>query len=112
VPDDKLVGIPGASGRVEGKVRIILKPENSDQLQPGEILVAATTNVGWTPLVPKAAAIITDIGPPLSHSAIVARELGIPAVVGCGNATTRLTNGNRVIVDAGRGEVSVVETFK
>ncbi len=109
---DKLGGIPGASGRVEGKVKIILKPEDSDQLQPGEILVAATTNVGWTPLFPKAAAVITDIGALLSHAAIVARELGIPAVVGCGNATTRLTNGDRVIVDGGRGEVSVVEAFK
>lgn len=104
-----LVGIAGAAGRVEGKVRIILKPEDSDQLQPGEILVAATTNVGWTPLFPKAAAVITDIGAPLSHAAIVARELGIPAVVGCGNATTILMNGDRVIVDGGRGEVQILK---
>jgi len=106
---DKLVGIAGAAGRVEGKVRVILKPEDSDQLQPGEILVAATTNVGWTPLFPKAAAVITDIGAPLSHAAIVARELGIPAVVGCGNATTILINGDRVIVDGGRGEVQILK---
>ncbi len=106
--NDKLVGIAGAAGRVEGKVRIIIKSEDSDQLQPGEILVAATTNVGWTPLFPKAAAVITDIGEPLSHVAIVARELGIPAVVGCGNATTRLKNGDRVIVDGGRGEVQIL----
>jgi phosphoenolpyruvate synthase/pyruvate phosphate dikinase len=96
--------------RAEGKVKIILKPEDSDQLQPGEILVAATTNVGWTPLFPKAAAVITDIGEPLSHAAIVARELGISAVVGCGNATSRLDNSDRVIVDGGRGEVSIVAT--
>lgn len=58
-------------------------------------------------VLPKAAAIITDIGAPLSHAAIVARELGIPAVVGCGNATTRLKTGDRVIVDGGQGLVQI-----
>jgi pyruvate,water dikinase len=95
------------AGRVEGRVRILLTPEEGEKLQPGEILVAATTNVGWTPLFPKAAAIITDIGAPLSHAAIVARELGIPAVVGCGQATTRLKTGDRVIVDGGQGVVQI-----
>jgi len=84
-----------------------LTPEEGEKLWPGEILVAATTNVGWTPLFPKAAAIITDIGAPLSHAAIVARELGIPAVVGCGLATTRLKTGDRVIVDGGQGIVQI-----
>lgn len=56
----------------------------------------------------RAAAIITDIGAPLSHAAIVARELGIPAVVGCGNATARLNTGDRVIVDGGHGIVQIV----
>ncbi len=65
---------------------------------------------GWTPLFPKTAAVITDIGAPLSHAAIVARGLGIPAVLGCGNATSRLNNGDRVIVDGGRGEVLIVTT--
>ena len=104
---DVLKGIPGAAGRVEGRVRILLTPEEGEKLQPAEILVAATTNVGWTPLFPRAAAIITDIGAPLSHAAIVARELGIPAVVGCGQATTRLKTGDRVIVDGGQGVVQM-----
>jgi pyruvate,water dikinase len=105
-PDgDMLTGIAGAAGRVEGRVRILATPEEGDTLQAGEILVARTTNVGWTPLFPKAAAIITDIGAPLSHAAIVARELGIPAVVGCGSATTRLKTGDRVMVDGGQGIV-------
>ncbi|MFC7439783.1 PEP/pyruvate-binding domain-containing protein [Laceyella putida] len=109
VPDsDTLKGFPGAAGRVEGTVRVLVGPEEGEQLQPGEILVASTTNVGWTPLFPKAAAIITDIGAPLSHAAIVARELGIPAVVGCGNATTRLKTGDRVIVDGGQGVVHIL----
>lgn len=102
---ETLQGYAGAAGRVEGRVRFLHSPEEGEQLQPGEILVASTTNVGWTPLFPKVAAIITDVGAPLSHAAIVARELGIPAVVGCGNATTRLKTGDRVIVDGGQGRV-------
>lgn len=98
-------GVAGAAGRIEGTVRVLRNPEDGHQLLPGEILVTSTTNVGWTPLFPKAAAIVTDIGAPLSHAAIVARELGIPAVVGCGNATTRMKTGDRVIVDGGQGIV-------
>lgn len=78
-------------------------------LNPGEILVASTMNVGWTPLFPNAAAIITDIAAPLSHAAIAARESGIPAVVGYGNATARLKTGDRVIVDGGQGVVQIIE---
>ena len=105
---ETLRGFAGAAGRVEGVVRILTKPEEGEALQSGEILVAATTNVGWTPLFPRAAAIITDIGAPLSHAAIVARELGIPAVVGCGNATVRLKTGDRVIIDGGQGVVQIL----
>ncbi len=89
-------------------MRVLVTPEDGEALQPGEILVAATTNVGWTPLFPKAAAIVTDIGAPLSHAAIVARELGIPAVVGCGSATTRLKTGDTVRVDGGQGTVQIL----
>lgn len=104
---ETLKGFPGAAGRIEGKVRILMNPEDGDMLEPGEILVATTTNVGWTPLFPRAAAVITDVGAPLSHAAIVARELGIPAVVGCGNATLRLKSGDRVLVDGGQGIVYI-----
>ncbi|MDW8800224.1 PEP/pyruvate-binding domain-containing protein [Clostridium sp. A1-XYC3] len=109
VPDSEtLKGFAGAAGRVEGVVRVLTNPEEGENLKSGEILVASTTNVGWTPLFPKAAAIITDIGAPLSHAAIVARELGIPAVVGCGNATTRLKTGDRVLVKGGQGVVHIL----
>jgi phosphohistidine swiveling domain-containing protein len=101
-------GFAGAAGRVEGTVRVLDGPEQGDQLQPGEILVAVTTNVGWTPIFPRAAAVVTDVGAPLSHAAIVARELGIPAVVGCGSATTRLRTGDRVRVDGGRGIIEML----
>ena len=82
-------------------------PEEGCQLQPGEILVAVTTNVGWTPIFLRAAAVVTDVGAPLSHAAIVARELGIPAVVGCGNATMLLKTGDRVRVNGGAGTVEL-----
>jgi phosphohistidine swiveling domain-containing protein len=102
-------GQPGSAGRVEGTVRRIDSPEEGDRLQAGEILVTSTTNVGWTPLFPRAAAVVTDIGGSLSHAAIVARELGIPAVVGCGDATMRLKIGDRVRVDGGRGIAEILE---
>jgi phosphohistidine swiveling domain-containing protein len=105
---DTLSGFAGAAGRVEGRVRVLDGPDQGDQLQPGEVLVAVTTNVGWTPIFPRAAAVVTDVGAPLSHAAIVARELGIPAVVGCGSATTRLRTGDRVRVDGGQGTVEIL----
>jgi phosphohistidine swiveling domain-containing protein len=104
-----ITGFAGAAGIVEGIVRRLDKPEDSSQLQAGEILVTVTTNVGWTPLFPRLAAIVTDVGAPLSHAAIVARELGIPAVVGCGNATMRLKTGDRVRVDGSAGTVERCE---
>lgn len=105
VSDAVIKGFPGAAGRIEGRVRRLDYPEQGDELRPGEILVAVTTNVGWTPIFPRAAAVVTDVGAPLSHAAIVARELGIPAVVGCINATTLLQTGDRILVDGSRGTV-------
>jgi phosphohistidine swiveling domain-containing protein len=103
-----ITGTAGSAGRVEGVVRCISTPEEGGQLQPGEILVTSQTNIGWTLCFPKAAAIITDVGAPLSHAAIVAREMGIPAVVGCGNATILLKTGDRVKVDGARGVVEIL----
>ena len=93
-------------------MRRLEKLEEGDQLEQGEILVTAQTNIGWTLLFPRAAAIVTDVGAPLSHAAIVARELGIPAVVGCRNATTRLKTGDRVLVDGGRGVVEILSNAR
>lgn len=104
-----VTGFPGAAGVVEGLARVLRSLDEGDQLRAGEILVTTVTNVGWTPLFPRVAAIVTDIGAPLSHAAIVARELGIPAVVGTGNATTRLRTGDRLRVDGRRGTVEVLE---
>ena len=101
-------GFAGALGIAEGTVRRLDRLEDSDLLEPREILVTPLTNIGWTPLFPRAAAIVTDLGAPLSHAAIVARELGIPAVVGCGDATMRLKTGDRVRVDGGAGTVMLM----
>ena len=102
---DAIRGFPGSPGVAEGRVRIALTVEEGAALEPGEILVTTLTNVGWTPLFPRASGIITDVGAPLSHAAIVARELGIPAVVGCGNSTRRLHTGDRVQLDGTMGTV-------
>ena len=108
-PASTISGFPGAAGVVEGTARLISDPADADQLEPGEILVTSSTNIGWTPFFPRAAAVVTDVGAPLSHAAIVARELGVPAVVGCGNATMRLHNGDRIRVDGGKGTVDVLQ---
>ncbi|MCR4775741.1 MAG: hypothetical protein K5869_05130 [Saccharofermentans sp.] len=100
-------GFPGAAGKVTGKVRVIESIDLIDTIETGEILVTSATNIGWTRVFPKVSAIITDIGAPLSHAAIVAREFGIPAVVGCGNATTVLKTGDTVEVDGLNGTVVI-----
>ena len=103
---DAITGFPGAPGTVEGRARVVLTVEEGEQLRAGEILVTTVTNIGWTPLFPRAVAVVTDVGAPLSHAAIVARELGIPAVVGCGNATMRLHTGDWLRIN---GELGTVE---
>jgi pyruvate,water dikinase len=91
-------------------VRRLDHPEEGVELEPGEILVTSQTNIGWTLLFPRAAAIVTDVGAPLSHAAIVARELGIPAVVNCADATARLRTGDRVRVDGVQGTVEILDS--
>jgi rifampicin phosphotransferase len=79
--------------------------EDFPTMKPGSVLVAAITTPAWTPLFARAAAIVTDVGGPLSHGSIVAREYGIPAVLGTGVATQRIHNGQRLTVDGTRGTV-------
>ncbi|MGD2158246.1 MAG: PEP-utilizing enzyme [Anaerolineales bacterium] len=102
-------GSPGSAGQVEGVVRLLDTASGGSQFQKGEILVAVQTDIAWTMIFPRAAGIITDVGAPLSHAAIVARELGIPAVVGCGDASIRLKTGDRVRVDGSRGQVEILD---
>jgi len=105
-----VTGAAASAGQVEGSVRRLDTAEQGEQLKIGEVLVTTQTDISWTLLFPRAAAIVTDVGAPLSHAAIVARELGIPAVVGCGNATMRLKTGERVRVDGSRGIVEILST--
>ncbi|MBB4890808.1 PEP/pyruvate-binding domain-containing protein [Streptomyces netropsis] len=106
---DTVAGSPASAGVVEGIARVVAAVEEGEVIRPGEILVTTVTNIGWTPLFTRISAIVTDVGANLSHASIVARELGIPAVVGCGNATTRIRTGDRIRVDGGRGTVDVLE---
>jgi phosphohistidine swiveling domain-containing protein len=104
-PSALVSGSPASAGRAAGLVRVIRRPDEFDQLQAGEILVAPMTAPAWTPLFRRAAAVVTDVGSPAAHASIIAREFGIPAVVGCGDATARLRTGMRVIVDGSTGNV-------
>jgi pyruvate,water dikinase len=85
-------------------------PEEGLALRSGEVLVVPAAGIGWTPLFPRAAALVTDVGAVLSPAVIVARELGLPAVVGCGNATTRLRTGDLVRVDGQGGAVEILSS--
>ncbi len=98
-------GTPASPGRATGSVRVIRGSQEFDQLEAGEILVAPLTAPAWTPLFNRAAAVVTDVGSVAAHAAVIAREYGIPAVVGCGDATARLRTGMRVTVDGSTGNV-------
>jgi phosphohistidine swiveling domain-containing protein len=100
-----VAGTPAAVGRATGVVRVIRGPEEFADLQDGEILVAPMTAPAWTPLFLRAAAVVTDVGSAAAHASVIAREYGIPAVVGCGDATVRLRTGMRVTVDGATGSV-------
>jgi pyruvate,water dikinase len=98
-------GVPASPGRASGSVRVVHGPEQFDEFQAGEILVAPLTAPAWTPLFTRAAGVVTDVGSAAAHASIIAREYGIPAVVGCGDATARLRTGMRVTVDGTAGNV-------
>ena len=105
-PDALLQGAPASPGLATAAVRVIRDLADTARLKPGEILVAPVTTPAWTPLFRIAAGVVTDVGNAMSHTSIVAREYGIPAVVGCGDATARLTDGERVTVDGAAGTVT------
>ncbi|SMC60247.1 PEP/pyruvate-binding domain-containing protein [Lentzea albidocapillata] len=104
--DNSITGQPASPGRASGRVRILREPSEIDRFVPGEVLVAPTTTPAWTPLFAIAAAVITDGGNLAAHASLVAREYGIPAVVGTGNGTRVLSEGQTVAVDGTTGVVS------
>ena len=98
-------GTPGGGGRATGAVRVIRSQSEFPTLRPSEVLVCPATNPSWTPLFAVAAAVVVDHGGPASHAAIVAREYGLPAVLGVGDGTSTLVTGQRVMVDGDHGLV-------
>jgi len=100
-----LKGVAASGGVVTAPARVLHDPEDFDQMRPGDVLVAGTTTPAWTPLFAMASGVVTDIGGPLSHGSIVAREYGIPAVMGTGVATRRIQSGQVITVDGTKGEV-------
>ncbi|QLL05423.1 PEP-utilizing enzyme [Mycobacterium vicinigordonae] len=104
---DMLRGVGVCGGRVRGRVRIV-RPETIDDLQPGEVLVAEVTDVGYTAAFCYAAAVVTELGGPMSHAALVAREFGFPCVVDVQDATRALRQGALVEVDGATGEIRVL----
>lgn len=102
---ETLLGFGVSPGRVTGRAHVLLDIGQAEDLQPGEVLVARTTDIGWTPLFRLASAVVTEIGAPTSHAAIVARELGLPAVVNVDRVTERVRTGDLLFVDGWAGHV-------
>jgi pyruvate,water dikinase len=103
-----LTGSPVSAGVVEGTVRVVFDPHGI-QLIPGEILVCPATDPAWTPLFLAAGGLVMEVGGMMTHGSVVAREYGIPAVVGINQATLRLKDGQRVRVDGSNGAVTILE---
>jgi pyruvate,water dikinase len=106
ITENQLKGTPVSQGIAEGRVRIVHNLEQADQLQEGEIMVASFTDIGWTPWFSIIAGLVTEIGSPLSHGAVVAREYGIPAVVGAKGAKQFLKNGDIIRLN---GNLGIIE---
>lgn len=106
---DTLTGTPASPGVYSGIARVIMDPAGA-RLEPGEILVAPSTDPGWTPLFMTAGALVMEMGGMMSHGSVVAREYGIPAVVGAIGATSSICSGQWITVDGGRGMVAIAAT--
>jgi pyruvate,water dikinase len=105
VATGELKGVGSGGGTATGRACVLRGPEDFGQMRPGDVLVAVTTTPAWTPLFAMASAVVTDIGGPLSHSSIVAREYGIPAVMGVGDGTRLIKSGQTITVDGTAGRV-------
>jgi len=105
---NEIRGFAASNGVVEGPARVVKSVEEIGRLRAGDILVCQITNPTWAPIFQKIAGAVSDIGGSMSHAAIVAREFGLPAVVGTGTATSRIRDGQRIRVDGGRGIVTLL----
>jgi pyruvate,water dikinase len=106
--EDRLTGSPVSPGTAEGRVNVVMNPAAA-RMEPGDVLVCRGTDPSWTPLFLPASALVMEVGGLMTHGSVVAREYGIPAVVGVHNATTRLHSGQRVRVDGSNGVVTILD---
>ena len=102
---DTMRGFAVSSGRITAKASVILGATDFDKMEPGSILVSPLTTPAWTQLFAHAVGLVTDMGSILAHGSIVAREYGIPAVLGVGNGTTRIKHGQTITIDGDAGTV-------
>ncbi len=103
-----VTGIAASPGVIEGTAKVVLSTEEFDQVSPGDILVCQMTNPAWTPLFSVISGIVTDAGGTVSHPAVMAREFGIPAVIGCSVATVQIKTGDRLRVNGSAGTVEIL----
>jgi len=106
---ETLKGVAASPGVITAPASVLHGPEDFSKMETGNVLVASMTTPAWTPLFARAAGIVTDIGGPLSHGSIVAREYGIPAVLGTDSATKHIQDGQEITVDGDKGIVTMAE---
>jgi phosphoenolpyruvate synthase/pyruvate phosphate dikinase len=109
LPPDAIVGLAVSAGVVEGRARVLLKMEDAD-LEDGDILVTSFTDPSWTPLFVSIKGLVTEVGGLMTHGAVIAREYGLPAVVGVENATKMIKDGERIRVNGTDGYVEILST--
>jgi len=107
IPKDALAGIPVSSGIIEGRARVILRMEDAD-IEEDDILVTTYTDPSWTPVFISIKGLVTEVGGTMTHGAVVAREYGLPAVVGVENATKLIKDGQRIRVNGTEGYVEIL----
>ncbi|HZG81194.1 MAG TPA: phosphoenolpyruvate synthase [Brevibacillus sp.] len=108
LPDGAIVGLPVSAGVIEGRARVILHMEDAD-LEEGDILVTSFTDPSWTPLFVSIKGLVTEVGGLMTHGAVIAREYGLPAIVGVENATKRIQNGQRIRVNGTEGYIEILQ---
>ena len=107
LPPDAIAGLAVSSGIVEGRARVILNMEDAE-LEDGDILVTAFTDPSWTPLFVSIKGLVTEVGGLMTHGAVIAREYGLPAVVGVENATRQIKDGQRIRVNGTAGYIELL----
>jgi rifampicin phosphotransferase len=108
IPQGALVGIPVSSGIIEGRARVIVKMEDANDIGEGDILVTTFTDPSWTPLFVSVKGLVTEVGGLMTHGSVIAREYGLPAVVGVENATKLIKDGQRIRVNGTEGYVELL----